>query len=69
MNLKYWKRKEDYVSAILILQRQPPLVFYKKDILKNFAKLQQNTYDRVSLLIKLQRDSGADAFLWVLQTF
>ena len=42
-----------YFSTLKV-QRQPPEVFYKKDILKNFAKFTGNTCAWVSFLIKLQ---------------
>ena len=49
-------------------QKQPPEVFYKKGVRKNFVNLQENTCARVSFLIKrpatfLKRDSDAGVFL------
>ena len=35
-------------------KKQPPQVFCKKRVLRNFANLQENTCTRVSFLIKLQ---------------
>ena len=47
-----------------------PELFSKKGILKNFAKLQENTCARVSFSIKLQTwGSGSYVFLWVLRNF
>ena len=46
------------------MQKQPRVVFYEKGVLRNFGNSQENTYVRVSFLIKLkQRDSGTGVFL------
>ena len=36
-----------------VFQKQPSEVFCKKVVLKNFAKSQQDTYARVSFLLKI----------------
>ena len=51
-------------------------IFCKKDVLRNFANLQESTCARVYFLIKLQasdlklywkRDAGTGVFLWILR--
>ena len=39
---------------LLLFRSSRPEVYYKKVVLRNFAKLQENTCARVSFLIKLQ---------------
>ena len=42
----------------------------KKVFLEMFPISQENTYARVSFIIKLSKsDSGTGAFLWILQNF
>ena len=47
-----------------------PKVFCKKSVLRNLQNSQENTFARVSFLIKLQtllkKDSGTGVFLWIL---
>ena len=58
----YWITWKTIVSLItetfqynfLRLRKQPPEVFYKKDVFKNFANSRENTYAKDSFLIKLQ---------------
>ena len=61
-----------YYSVLINIQKQPPLVFYKKGVHENFAKLMENCCTRVSFLNKiaglslqlcLKRDSDTVVFL------
>ena len=42
------------IAPLLQVQKQPPQVFYKKGVLKNFAKLTGDISAGISFLIKLQ---------------
>ena len=61
------------VMCVQYVQKQPPEVFFKKDVLKNFANLTEKHLCWSLFLIKmeawgpatlLKRDSNTDVFLW-----
>ena len=47
-----------YVMCVQYVQKQPPEVFFKKDVLKNFANFAGKHPAEVSFLIKLQGLQG-----------
>lgn len=56
-----WQRKTDEKHLTLMLhsvQKQPVEVFYEKSFSKIFERLQENTFARVSFLIKLLEASN-----------
>ena len=61
------------VMCVQYVQKQPPEVFFKKGVLKNFANLTEKHLCWSLFLIKmeawgpatlLKRDSNTDVFLW-----
>ena len=59
-----------------MLKKQPPEVFYKKSVLKSFAKftgkhLRQSLFQisRPGLQLYRKRNSGTGVFLWILRNF
>ena len=43
-----------YYSVLINIQKQPPLVFYKKGVHEIFTKLMENSFTESPFLIKLQ---------------
>ena len=62
-------------DIILYIQKQPPEVFYKKGVLRNFAKLtrkhlcQNLFFNKVRSATLLKRHPGKGVFLWILRNF
>ena len=55
LNLRLWTAKRGKLKSDSSMKKQPPAVFYKKDILKNFTKFTGKHLCRSTLrLIKLQ---------------
>ena len=49
----YWKSEEQTITTSMDVQKQLPGVIFKKGVLKNFVKSQENTYTRVSFFNKV----------------
>ena len=48
-----WKSEEQTITTSMDVQKQLPGVIFKKGVLKNFVKSQENTYTRVSFFNKV----------------
>ena len=54
-------------SYIFLIRKQPPDLFYKKDVLKNFVKFTGKRLLQASARNSIKkRDSGTSIFLWIL---
>ena len=62
-------------DIIVYIQKQPPEVFYKKGVLRNFAKFtrkhlcQNLLFNKVRSATLLKRHPGKGVFLWILRNF
>ena len=62
-------------DIILYIQKQPPEVFYKKGVLRNFANItrkhlcQNLFFNKVRSATLLKRHPGKGVFLWILRNF